>query len=594
MAAVAGCDGSAAVSDRDPASHAMPGPTGLAAGEADPAPERQRDPFVDVAAAAGLDFVHFNGMSGEFYICEVKCAGCGLFDYDNDGDLDVYLVQGTMLGEGKTLSDATFPPQGPLPLVDRIFRNDLQVSDDGTRALRFTDVTDQIGIVAPHFGIGVTTGDFDNDGAIDVYVTNLGPNQMFRNNGDGTFRDVTEQTGTDDPRYSTSAAFLDFDRDGWLDLFVSTYVNFSYATHKECFTISGRRDYNGPLSYDALPDRLFRNRGDGTFEDVSAKSRIVRRYGSGLGVVCADFNGDDWIDIYVANDGRPNQLWINQQDGTFSDEAPLGGCALDQNGSSEASMGVDAGDFDADGDWDLFMTHLAGETNTIYVNDGTGMFEDRSDVTGLGMPSKPLTAFGTAWFDYDNDGWLDLLVANGAVQAVEALARAKDPYPLDQPNQLFRNLGTGCFKNVTDAAGSVFQLAEVSRGAAFGDVDNDGDVDVLITNNCGPPRLLINQIGKRKHWIGLRLLSEDGGRDMLGARVAVHRAAGPTLWRYVRTSASYCSANDPRVQIGLGDSVEVSRICVDWPDGRSEQWTGLPVDTYTSLRQGSGVPLDPQ
>jgi hypothetical protein len=257
-------------------------------------------------------------------------------------------------------------------------------------------------------------------------------------------------------------------------------------------------------------------------------------------------------------------------------------------------MGVDAGDFDADGDWDLFMTHLNGEYNTVYVNDGTGLFEDRSDLTGLGMPSMPATAFGTAWFDYDNDGWLDLLTANGAVQAIEALARANDPYPLDQRNQLFRNLGNRRFADVTDTAGSVLQLAEVSRGAAFGDVDNDGDVDVLITNNCGSPRLLINQVGSQNHWIGLRLLGADGRRDMLGARVAVHRRNGPTLWRHVRIAASYCSANDARILIGLGESTDVEKVCVYWPDGVAEQWTSVPLDTYSSIRQGSGQLLHPE
>ncbi len=393
-------------------------------------------------------------------------------------------------------------------------------------------------------------------------------------------------------RYCASSAFLDYDRDGWLDLFVCAYVNFSYATHKECFADSGRQDYCSPLSYSALPDRLYRNRGDGTFEDVSAKAQIVREYGSGLGVVCADLNGDGWLDIYVANDARPNQLWINQQDGTFLNDALLGGCAVNRDGGAEGSMGIDAGDFDADGDDDLFMTHLRNETNTIYVNDGSAMFEDRSAEIGLGMPSMPFTAFGTAWFDYDNDGWLDLFIANGEVQTIEALARAGDPYPLHQTNQLFRNMGQGMLREVTNEAGAVFQLSEVSRGAAFGDVDNDGDVDILVTNNNGRARLLINQVGNRNHWIGLRFVDADSGRDMLGTRVAVHRSGGPVLWRNVRSAASYCSANDPRVLVGLGDTPQVDRVCAYWPDGSVEQWTSLPIDRYTILRKGTGAPVE--
>jgi hypothetical protein len=255
-------------------------------------------------------------------------------------------------------------------------------------------------------------------------------------------------------------------------------------------------------------------------------------------------------------------------------------------------MGVDAGDFDADGDDDLFMTHLRNETNTIFVNDGTGVFEDRSAESGLGMPSMPYTSFGTAWFDYDNDGCLDIFIANGEVQTIDALARAGDPYPLHQPNQLFRNLGNGRIEEVTHTAGAVFQLSEVSRGAAFGDVDNDGDVDVLVTNNNGPARLLINQVGNRNHWIGLRLIDGESGRDMLGTRVAIHRRAGPTLWRTVRTAASYCSANDPRVLVGLGGSTHVTKVCAYWPDGSAEQWTSLPIDAYTTLRKGTGSPVE--
>ena len=469
-----------------------------------------------------------------------------------------------------------------------MYRNDLVVHADGTRTLRFTDVTDASGLGVRAYGMGVATGDLDNDGWVDVYRTGLGPNQLFRNNGDGTFTDVSDQTGTSDPRWSVSASFVDIDRDGWLDLYVGNYLDHSVDDEIRCFTRTGERDYCGPRHYSPVPDRLYRNRRDGTFVDVTAAAQMAGDYGSALGVVAADVDADGWADIYVANDGEPNQLWINQQDGRFRDSALLAGAALNGVGSAEGSMGVDAGDFDADGDDDLFMTHLVAETNTLYINDSAGLFEDRSAMVGLGVPSLAYTGFGTAWFDFDNDGWLDLLVANGAVRTLDALERATDPFPLDEPNQLFRNLGMGRFEEVTGRAGAVFALSEVSRGAAFGDVDNDGDLDVLVTNNNGPARLLINHVGQRNRWVGLRLVGGPGPRDMLGARVGVFRDEGPPLWRRARTDGSYASAHDPRVLVGLGEAATVRRIRVVWPSGRVEDWTDIAVGRWTTLTEGTG------
>ncbi len=544
--------------------------------------------FTDVAEDVGINFVHFNGMSGQYYYCEPVGSGAAMFDYDNDGDLDIYIVQGNMLGKGKTLEDASFPPRGPLPPKDRLYRNELVDKDGPSGKLRFTDVTDKSGIDAGGYGMGVAAGDWNNDGWIDLYVTNFGSNQMWRNNGDGTFADVTRQTGTADQRWSISAAFVDFDRDGWLDLYVGNYVDFSFTNRKKCFSEGGRRDYCGPRGFNPVPERLFRNRRDGTFEDVSAKSQIAAEHNGSLGVVAADFDADGWLDLYVTNDGRPNHLWMNQGDGSFKNEAMLAGCALNADGKPEASMGVDAGDYDNDGDEDLFMTHLNGEKNTLYVNDGNGWFDDLSYRTRLGAPSLPYTAFGMAFFDYDNDGWLDILAVNGEVKTLEALARAKDPYPLHQPNQLFRNLGNMQFEEVTNKAGSVFKLSEVGRGAAFGDLDNDGDTDVLIVNNNGRARLLINHVGSRRHWVGLRLVDKTGNRDMLGTRVAVIRSKGSTLWRRARADGSYASANDPRVLVGLGDSTEVTAVRAHWPNGQVEEWTDVPMDRYTTLQEGSG------
>jgi hypothetical protein len=543
--------------------------------------------FTDKAKESGLDFVHFNGMSGEFYYPEIMPPGVALFDYDNDGDLDVFIVQGQMLGK-KPIGAARPQPRGPLPLKGRLFRNDLQVAADGTRTVRFTDVTEASGIVTRGYAMGVATGDFNNDGCVDLYVTALGRNQLFRNNCDGTFTDVSKASHTDDDGWSISAAFVDYDRDGWLDLFVGNYLNYSLEANIHCFSMSGSLDYCPPHVYRPHPSHLYHNNRDGTFTDVTVAAGMSREFGPALGVSTADFNNDGWIDIYVANDGQPNQLWINQHDGTFKNTALLSGAALSPEGEAKSSMGIDAGDFDNDGDEDLFVTELTGQGHDLYVNDGSGVFEDRSARAGTRLPSLPFTGFGTGWFDFDNDGWLDVVTVNGSVtQNIDALAR-NEPFSLQQRKQIFRNLGNGQFEDVTKQAGAVFQIPEVSRGLAFGDIDNDGDVDLVVGNDSGPIRLLINNVGNRKHWMGLRLVGGTPGRDMVGARVAVTRADGVTLWRRSRADGSYASASDPRVLVGLGDSIKPSNVRVIWPDGRSEEWADVVVDRYTTLREGAG------
>ncbi|HVF59172.1 MAG TPA: CRTAC1 family protein [Thermoanaerobaculia bacterium] len=562
--------------------------------ENDAAPEL----FVDAAAASGLDFVHFNGMSGELYFTEMMGSGGALFDYDGDGDLDVYLVQGAMLGAGKTAAQATAPLRGCL------YRNDLRVAADGARTLRFTDVTAASGIDARANGMGAATGDFDNDGRLDLFLAHDGLDQLLRNRGaDGsgqvTFEDVTAQAGVSDPLWSAGASFVDFDRDGWLDLYVVNYVDFPVAKNPPCYAASSRRDYCGPADFPPVPDRLYRNRGKDAagrvaFEDVSARAGIAGAAapGPGLGVVAFDADRDGWQDLYVAEDGAPNRLWMNRRDGTFRDEAPLAGAAVNRLGRPEASMGVDAGDFDADGDEDLFMTHLDGETNTLYVNDGGGLFEDRTIESGLAQGSLPFTSFGTWWLDVDNDGWLDLFIANGAVRIQETLARTGDPFPLAQTNQLYRNLGRDAagrvrFAEATAEAGAVFGRPAVGRGAAFGDVDEDGDTDILVCNNNGPVRLLLNQAGSRNPWLGLRLLDRHG-RDALGARVEVAREGAPALWRRAHSDGSYASASDPRVLVGLGAAPRVTGVRVLWPDGSAASFPSPPLGRYTTLRQGTG------
>jgi hypothetical protein len=540
--------------------------------------------FTEQAKNTGLDFVHSNGRSGKFYPPEIMAPGVALLDYDNDGDLDVFVVQGQPL-EGKSGMPAT---------RGRLFRNDLTVQADGQRVLKFTDVTAQSGIVTAGFGMGVATGDFDNDGCVDLYVTEYGRNQLFHSNCNGTFTDITAKSGTASPGWSSSAAFVDYDRDGWLDLFVGHYLRFAVSRNKACRSWAGEPDYCAPSAYEAEQSRLYHNNHDGTFTDVTsaALGGVVidaagerGDYGPALGVATADFNRDGWIDIYVANDGQPNQLWINQHDGTFINTALLGGAAIrEDSGRPTASMGVDAGDFDNDGDDDIVIANFTAEGDSLFVNRGDGTFEDRSDQSRLSPLSLKFTGFGAAWFDFDNDGWLDLLTVNGTVRMLEGQSRTKDAFPFAQTKQLFRNLNKGrTFEDVTAQAGPAFQLSEVGRGAAFGDIDNDGDTDIVVANDEGPLRLFINNIGNRKHWLGLRLVDRGAKRDFVGARVGVSRKDAPAIYRRARADGSYASANDPRVLVGLGDSIDAPHVKVTWPDGSQEEWSGLPVDRYTTL-----------
>jgi hypothetical protein len=371
-------------------------------------------------------------------------------------------------------------------------------------------------------------------------------------------------------------------------LFVGNYLDWRVASSMPCFSPSGRPDYCSPNVFQPQASRLYHNNRDGTFTDVTASSGISREFGPALGVSTADFNGDGWIDLYVANDGQPNQLWINQHDGTFKNTGLLSGTALSAHGKPKAGMGVDAGDFDNDGDEDLFVTNLTGEGHDLYVNDGSGLFEDQSARSGLGPVSRPYTGFGAAWFDLDNDGWLDMFIVNGAVQTIEALRRVNDPFPLHQRKLLLRNLGSGRFEDVSARGGAAFELSEVGRGAAFGDIDNDGDIDVLVANNNGKPRLLMNNVGSRNHWIGLRLVGGRPARDMLGARVGIVRDDGSVLWRRARSDGSYASANDPRVLVGLGTSARAARVRVRWPDGTTEEWSAPAIDRYTTIKEGEG------
>jgi enediyne biosynthesis protein E4 len=553
--------------------------------------------FVDRAENAGLRFRHANGMTGAFLEAEIYAPGVALLDFDNDGDLDLYVVQGVL--PGATAAAASGQPAAG---TDRLFRNDLSVASDGNRTVTFVDVTESSRINELSYGMAVAAADYDNDGWTDLFSTRLDGTSLLHNNRDGTFTNVTTRAGLGAARaWGAAAAFVDIDRDGWLDLFVGNYLRYDVRSDLTCFTPSETPDYCDPSEYQPAMPRLYRNRGDGTFTDAT-RSLVGDMHGATLGVSTADFNNDGWLDIYVANDRQENDLWLNRRDGTFGNSALIAGVALNADGRAEGSMGVDAGDFDNDGDEDIFIANFTGEGHTLYVNRGDGTFEDAGLRSGIRPVSLPYTGFGAAWLDADNDGWLDVLTVNGAVQVIESLARAGDPFPLHQRKQLFRNRGDGRFDDVTKGAGAGLETSDVSRGAAFGDVDNDGDTDVVIGNNNGPLRLLMNESGRTGHWVGVRVVGAGvaptastglarpepaEGRDMIGARVVVTQGTR-RLSRRARSDGSYASANDPRVLIGLGADATPPSVQVTWPDGRTETWSSVAVDKWTTLRQGTG------
>ena len=520
--------------------------------------------FTDVAADAGLDFRHDNGMTGKVWLVEIMGAGVGIFDFDDDGWQDIWVVQGGPLADRG----------GALP-CDRLYRN------IGNGALRFRDITGESGVCADGYGMGIATGDIDNDGDIDVFIANYGANQLFENLGEGRFRDITANAGITGDDWSVSATFADIDGDGRLDLYVANYAAFDLADHKPCTDAESRPSYCSPEVYQPTQDRLYRNLGRGEFQDISGIAGIDKARSAALGVVAEDFDGDGDIDFYVANDMSDNLLWLNQGNGKFTDNALFAGVAVNGDGVVEASMGVVAADFDRDCDVDLFMTHLAAQTNTLYANDGNGWFTDRSSTAGVAAASVPYTGFGTAWFDAENDGDLDLFSANGAVTAIQGQSPGPLGLPLRQPNQLWLNDGRGRYRERTNIAD--FAVEEVSRGTASGDLDNDGDLDLVVTNNRGPARLYRND-SVRAHWLGVELHAP-APHLAVGSRVRLH-ASCPGL--RIATDGSYASAHDPRVVFGLGAQTAPAQVRITWATGEEEVFGPLAVDRYHRLHTGAG------
>lgn len=533
-----------------------------------PPPDQPREAgsppwFDEVAAARGIRFVHQSGHRDRYLLPEIMGGGAALFDMDQDGDLDAYLVQSGNVTDPSQKGDG-----------NRLFRN----RGDGS----FDDVTSGSGVQAPGYGMGVTAADYDNDGDVDLYVTNLGSNVLLQNDGSGRFTDVTARAGVGGSGWSTSAAFLDYDADGDLDLAVTRYIDWSPATERPCFSLTGVPDYCSPRNYDApMSALLFRNNGDGTFVDVTTPSGLRRAVGNGLGIVAADFDGNGQPDLFVANDSTPNHLWMNLGGGRFAERALVSGVALDQDGRAKAGMGVHVADADRDGDQDVVVVNLDGESDSFYRNEYP-FFVDDTAAVGLRTVSRRFTRFGMAMIDFDNDGLLDMYQANGRV-GLQSERFSDDPYA--EPNLLLRGTDRG-FEAVEPQGGTTPTLTHTSRAAAFGDVDGDGGIDILVSNRDSAPYLLRNVVQSRGHWLSVRVL-EEHGRDALGAELTVV-AGSQQIRSDVRAAYSYLASNDPRVHVGLGAATRVDQIRVRWPGAPSfESFGPFEADRFVTIRKGA-------
>lgn len=524
--------------------------------------------FEEAANASGVDFRHVRHLEQRFWFPEIMGAGAAWLDYDRDGRMDFFLVQSGDLEPGARAVPG-----------DRLYHNE--------GGGRFRDVTEAAGIRESRYGMGCAVGDYDGDGDPDLYVTNVGPATLWRNKGDGTFEDATQEAGVGHDGWGTSTGFFDYDVDGDLDLFVVNYIRWSSQTEIDCKSTYGERDYCAPNNYNR-PSQcvLYRNDGGGKFSDVSEAAGLLSVFGNGLGLALADFDGDGWLDAYVSNDGMPNQLWINQKNGRFVDRGVATGAAVNRNGAAEASMGTVPVDINDDGWVDLFITNLRGETNTVYLNK-RGNFTDRTPMSGVAAVSLEDTGFGTGFADFDLDGELDLYVFNGRVGYWRPTVSDTDPYA--EATQLMRGLGNAKFEEVMPRGGITPTQIVNGRGAALGDYDDDGDVDIAAVVNHGPALLLRNVAPRKGTWISVRLADERGS-DVPGARVelttsvrARHGLCSPC--------SSYCSSSDPRVHFGLRTGETITETLVTWPGGAKELFGALTAEKKHELRRGSGKPV---
>jgi hypothetical protein len=529
--------------------------------------------FTNVARTAGLTHpTIYGGVESKKYILEANGCGCAFLDYDNDGWMDIFLLCGTHL-DGD-----------PAEATNRLYKN----NRDGT----FTDVTERAGLHATGWANSVCVGDYNNDGFEDIFVTYFGQNRLYRNNGDGTFTDVTKVAGLLDAetRWGAGCSFVDYNRDGHLDLFVSNYIRFDLAKAPvpgETSTCNwkGIPVNCGPRGLPAGRHSLYRNNGDGTFTDVSKQSGIASATeGYGMTVVAADFDEDGWPDIFVACDSTPSLLFMNNHDGTFREEGVIRGVALSDDGMEQAGMGVAIGDYDLDGHLDLFKTHFMNDTCGIYKNDGKGSFDDRTRATKIGVETR-FVSWGTGMVDLDNDGYPDIFVVTGNVYP--EVERKLPDFPYKSPNIVFRNLGNGTFEELGAEAGPGVTEPHSGRGCAFGDFDNDGDVDILIVNMNEPPSLLRNDLSGKQNWIKIKLQGVKSNRSAIGARVLVH--CGNRVQAQARVSqSSYYSSHDPRLHFGLGDS-KIADVEIVWPNGLHEYHKGISGNRVVLMREGVGV-----
>ena len=519
--------------------------------------------FTDVTEAAGIRFRHHNGKTERRHIIETMGSGAAFFDYDNDGFLDVYVVN-----SGYVPGTTKEPSPGNV-----LYRN----NGDGT----FTDVTQRAGVGDTGYGMGVATADYDNDGDQDLYVTNFGPNVLYQNNGDGTFTDVTQEAGVGDERWGTSCAFLDFDLDGDLDLYVVNYVAYDLSMKSCVNPRNGRVEYCHPRTFEGASDVFYQNNGDGTFTDVTRRVGVYNpAEGRGLGIAVGDADNNGYPDIYIANDTNRNFFYYNNGDSTFTDIALFSGTGYDGHGIAEGGMGVDFGDYDNDGWLDIFVTNT--ETNTLYRSHGDGNFTDETHAANL-EEDEAFVGFGTKCFDYDNDGDLDIFVANGHVQDRVELLTDTTTYP--QMDQLYRNNGDSTYTEVSESSGGYFSEKYVGRGVAFGDYDNDGDTDVFVVNSNQRPILLRNDGGNQKHWIAIHLIGTKSNRDGIGSRIRV-TVGQKTQITEVQSGASYCSASDRRMIFGLGEANRVDRMEIRWPNGILQTLEGVRANQWITITEG--------
>lgn len=541
------------------------------------AQDQPRIRFTDTAAASGVTVLNLcGGKETKDYIVEINGNGAAFFDYDNDGDIDLLVVNGSTLDNMAGGGD-------PMAVL---YRND----GDGS----FSDVTEAGKLSRSGWGMGACVADYDNDGHQDVYLTAYGSDVLYKNNGAGTFVDVAEKAGIDNPGWATNCAFGDYDLDGDVDLYIANYLRFNLETvpkrgANELCKYMGRDVLCGPRGLEGEPDVLYRNNGDGTFSDVTKDTGVAQPAFYGFGVVFTDLNNDLYPEIYVANDSKPSFLFANQKNGTFSEEGLFAGVALNAAGTEQASMGVAVGDYNNDGSLDLFITNFSQDSNVLYQNDGSAFFTDVTFPAGLGSTSMAYLGWGTSFVDLDNDGFLDLFIANGHVYPEIDTFEIESRY--HEPRQVYRNLGDGRFQELTSEIAGPLVENKSSRGAAFADYDNDGDIDVLVVNMNEPPSLLRNDTASGHHWIGLRLAGTKSNRDGIGARVTLS-AGGMRQTREVRSGGSYLSHNDFRLHFGLGRAEKIEAVKVRWPSGLAETFPALEAGKYHTLQEGEGAAED--